>query len=280
MSKIGLALGSGGARGIAHIAFIKVFEELNIKPAGLSGTSMGALIGALYTSGYKSSDLVESLKVFKKHSNYLSFLDFSIFKTSFLKGEALEKYIKKLLPFKNFEDLSIPLKISTCDFWGKKEYIIESGDLLSAIRASLSIPTIFKPVLKDGRILVDGGVVNPVPYDLLKKSCDFIVAVDVAGFREYENKTQMPKFFETFMNTYDILQESVLNAKLKISKPDVLIKANLKDIEFLDFNKYQNILDSVDADAIYLKNKLLEFFGNSKKSFFHKILKACFKKTE
>lgn len=278
MSKIGLALGSGGARGLSHIAFIKVFEDLNIKPHQIAGTSMGALIGALYAAGFSSKDFLEILKTQKKFSSYLSFFDFTIFKGAFLKGDGVEKFIAKLLPVKTFEKLNIPLKISATDFWERKEVVIEAGDLLSAIRASISIPTVFKPILRNETVLIDGGVVNPVPYDLLQNTCDFTVAIDVSGFRTYTNKTQVPKLFESFMNTYDILQDAVLNAKLKISKPDVLIKANIKNIEFLDFHKYQNILGSVNSDADYLKKQLEIYFNNSKKSFFEKIVDSYFKK--
>jgi len=271
MIKLGLALGSGGARGIAHINFIKAFEELNLKPAIISGTSIGALIGAMYASNYTSYDLIKILKD-KKYSLFFKILDLNILNTSSIfEGKAVYNFIKELVPYSSFKALNIPLKIVATDFWSRKQELIEEGDLIGAIRASISIPSVFKPINYNNKILVDGGIVNPVPYDLIKKDCDICIAIDVNGQKEISNK--IPNLIESIINTFEILQEAVLDSKLKLSRPDIYIKVNLKNIGIFDFHKHKKILEQSNLDINLFKNNLIKVLKTKKYS-----IKNIFKK--
>jgi len=271
MTKIGLALGSGGARGIAHINFIKAFEELNIKPSIIAGTSIGALIGAMYASGNTTYDFIKILKD-RKYSLFLKIMDLNILNTSSIfEGKAVYNFIKELVPYSSFKELNIPLKIIATDFWSRKQELIEEGDLIKAIRASISIPSIFKPVNFNNKILVDGGIVNPVPYDVIKNHCDICIAIDVSGQKEISNK--IPNLIESIINTFEILQDAVLDSKLKLSKPDIYIKVSLKNIGVFDFHKHKKILDLSNLDINLFKNNLIKVLKTKKYS-----IKNIFKK--
>jgi len=158
--RIGLTLGSGGAKGLSHIAFIKVLDEKDIKPAVISGTSIGALIGAFYAggmSGLQMEDLFDDMGIRRMGS----MMDPSIFSNSgLLKGKKVEAFLADNLPCRDFSDLPIPLKVVATDFWNREEVVFSSGDLVTAVCASISVPVVMEPKLVEDRVLTDGGAVR------------------------------------------------------------------------------------------------------------------------
>ncbi|MFC2136048.1 patatin-like phospholipase family protein [Bacteroidota bacterium] len=200
MKKIGLALGAGGARGLAHIVCLEAFEELGIKPSIISGTSIGAMVGAPYASGISAQQMRDAVKelVFSKNTKFweihkksdimkmFNFFDPDYKVGGMIKGEKMIKFIHDHMKIDKFEDLQVPLKIVTTNYWNKEEIVFEKGDLLKAIKASYSLPGMFIPVEINGQLLMDGGLVNPLPYDLIEDECDITVAIDVSA-----NKTVM-----------------------------------------------------------------------------------------
>jgi len=293
--KIGLTLGGGGARGICHIEFIKVLDNMNLKPSVISGTSIGAIIGAFYASGLTGkeiNDILDKIDIsnkkidkdisasktegskiekfvddkitdikeyYKKFENIHKMIDISFFKnTSFIYGKGVEKFFNDNLPVKTFEELKIPLKIVATDYWEQKQVIFDSGDLISAIRASMSIPAVFEPVINDDMVLIDGGITNNLPYDIIQDECDITVAIDVSGNVSIPNKVKAPNLFDNIMNSFTILQDSILKYQMKIKTPDIYIKPELIDVGILDFHKANLILKSVENDVIILKNALEE----------------------
>lgn len=293
--KIGLTLGGGGARGICHIEFIKVLDDMNLKPSVISGTSIGAIIGAFYASGLTGkeiNDILDTIDIsnkkidkdisasktegskiekfvddkitdikeyYKKFENIHKMIDISFFKnTSFIYGKGVEKFFNDNLPVKTFEELEIPLKIVATDYWEQKQVIFDSGDLIHAIRASMSIPAVFEPVINDDMVLIDGGITNNLPYDIIQDECDITVAIDVSGNVSIPNKVKAPNLFDNIMNSFTILQDSILKYQMKIKTPDIYIKPELIDVGILDFHKANLILKSVENDVIILKNALEE----------------------
>ena len=293
--KIGLTLGGGGARGICHIEFIKVLDDMNLKPSVISGTSIGAIIGAFYASGLTGkeiNDILDKIDIsnkkidkdnsasktegskiekfvddkitdikeyYKKFENIHKMIDISFFKnTSFIYGKGVEKFFNDNLPVKTFEELKIPLKIVATDYWEQKQVIFDSGDLISAIRASMSIPAVFEPVINDDMVLIDGGITNNLPYDIIQDECDITVAIDVSGNVSIPNKVKAPNLFDNIMNSFTILQDSILKYQMKIKTPDIYIKPELIDVGILDFHKANLILKSVENDVNILKNALEE----------------------
>ena len=254
---IGLALGGGGARGLAHIGFLKILDDLSIKPSMVAGTSIGAMIGALYCSGL-TADQIEITLSDLNLLKWSKLLDISwLSRRGFIRGERIVSLFKTELKIERFEDLAIPLKVIATDFWKKQEIVFDSGYILEAVRASISIPGIFEPIKIENRIYIDGGAVNPLPYDHLLGACDFIIAIDVSGSNnDSEKNTSKPTIFDGLLSTYSIMEEAIINNKMKIYKPDIYIKPNLRNIELLDFHKKDEILKIINDDVLEFKDKL------------------------
>jgi NTE family protein len=259
--RIGLALGGGGARGLCHIEFIKALDEMGLKPSIISGTSIGAMIGGFYAAGISGIEMEEVLeKVGIIEIGKM--VDFSIFgHTGLVKGRGVEEFLEKYLPFRTFEQLPIPLKVVATDYWHRKEVILDSGELIPAIRASISVPAVFVPAVINGTVMIDGGVVNPVPYDIIRNQSDILIAIDVSGTMVPHKKDAKPSMFESVMNSYQILEDAVLGNKMKFVKPDLYIRPALKNIQILEFFKDAQIRKSVRTDVIQFKKDLGKLIG-------------------
>lgn len=258
MKKIGLCLGGGGARGICHIEFLKVLDELHLQPVLISGSSIGAIIGAFYASGLSGNDIAGILDDLSIR-DIPNMLDFSILNfNSLVKGKGVEKFLKKQLPVTRFSDLKIPMKIVATDYWKEEMVVFDQGDLIKAIRASISIPAIFEPVVIDGRVLIDGGVTNNLPYDLLLPECNFLIAIDAAGATSMPEKPKIPNWFDSVMNTFTILQKSILAYQMKNRPPDVYIRPQVKDIGLLEFDKAATVIELVQDDVSKFRQELQE----------------------
>lgn len=198
--RIGLALGGGGARGFGHIPMLEVFDEMNLRPAVIAGCSMGALVGACYAGGMSGKELRKH--VITLMSNKVDFaryvfgtrktkpsdlLSLGGLKSLNLSGERLADIaIPDHLP-KNIEDTIIPLKIIATDYERMEEAVLTSGSLVTAVGASIAIPGLISAPMINGRMHVDGGVTNPVPFDRVREGTDLVVAIDVTG------RPRMPK---------------------------------------------------------------------------------------
>lgn len=175
--KIGLALGGGSVRGLAHIGILKVFETERIPISCIAGTSIGALIGACYASGLNAQRIEEIALT----TRLKDLVDFTEPKTGFIKGRKIEKYIRKLIKNKSFSELEIPLRIIATDLIKGEKVIFKKGDVAKAVRASISLPGVFSSVKIGKKELIDGGMVDPIPVDAVKKmGADIIIAVDLS----------------------------------------------------------------------------------------------------
>jgi NTE family protein len=261
--RIGLALGGGGARGLAHIAILEAFDECGLKPAMISGTSIGALIGAAYASGMSAADIRRYCRAaFARRSALLRHIYYrwrggvwdywrpgspALFKS--------ERIFELVLPAdlpRTFENLAIPFQTVATDFFTQSEYVSASGPLLPAIAASSALPALLTPVMLDGRVLIDGGFVNPLPFDLLKPQTDFVIAVDVSGGAS-ELKDGFPRPMEAVLGAQQIALRSIINAKLKSSAPDLLVRPAVGQFRVLDFRRMDEILTaSAEAKDVVL----------------------------
>ena len=196
--RIGLALGGGGVRGLAHASVLEAFDDLGIRPSVIAGTSMGAIMGAMYGSGVGGREIKDFLRrhrilkedkwsdVIGKRADLLKRL--KAFSPGFSRGGLMraERFLKHLLAGitrSTFEELEIPLIVTATDYWDAREVTLTEGDLMPALQASMAVPGIFAPVVIDGRVLVDGGITNQVPYDHVIGRADFTIAVDVRRAR-------------------------------------------------------------------------------------------------
>ena len=274
MKRIGLTLGGGGARGLCQIGFLKVLDEFNVKPVVISGTSIGAIIGAFYASGLSGKQIEKILDDINFRDLLKMFDPSFLSRTSLIKGRGIEVFLKEKIPASTFEELQIPLKIVATDFWRRNDIVYDSGELIPAIRASMSIPALFKPVVFENRVLTDGGASNILPFDLIREDCDLLIAIDVSGSLSVPATPKIPNWFENIMNTYQIMQSAMVEYQMKSCQPDIYIKPALKDIGILDFEKSHKILRSVQEDVIFLRKELNKHLENKRKTpFFKEIFK-------
>jgi len=268
MKKIGLALGGGGAKGLAHIPMLEVLDELGIKPHCIAGTSIGAIVGSIYACGYSAETIraeIEKMLLVNRESwrdvfnkkellKWFELLDINFRGKGLLKGDKFINYLSETIGVKTFEELEIPLKVVTSDFWNSEQHVIESGDLMSAVKASMGLPGVFTPVEINGKILVDGGGVNPVPHDLLT-DCDFIIAIDVMGDHRLQNP-KAPNSFRAILGMFDIMQKSIIREKLNASPPDIYIKPDIHRVDILDFYKTKKVYEQAEPARLQLKEQL------------------------
>jgi NTE family protein len=257
MKRVGLALGGGGAKGLSHIAFLQALDELGVRPALIAGTSIGAVIGGLYAAGVSGRQLEQLVKDLAFKDLYKMVMDFSILSNSAIyKGKGVEELLSREIPAQTFAELEIPLKVVATDFWNRQEVIFSRGSLITAIRASMAMPALFEPVQLDGKVLIDGGAVNPLPYDLLRPECDLTIAIDVSGEKTYAPDSPVPNMVESILSTFQIMQASIVAAKQKFSQADIYVKPALTNIRVLDFYRYKEILAGVQGEVQGFKDAL------------------------
>ena len=153
--------------------------------------------------------------------------------------------------------------------------VFDSGDLVSAIRASISIPGVFEPIVKDNMVLIDGGVFNNLPYEVLEEHCDFIIAIDVSGTQTKPTKPKVPNMLDNITGTLRIMQNSVVEYQMKKNRPDIYVKPELRDFHILEFESAKKIMKSVKKDVEHFRKQLKENLIDIKdeeKSFFDKII--------
>ena len=191
--KVALALASGGARGLAHIGVIQELESQGYSIGSIAGSSIGALIGGLYAAGTMDA-YAQWVKNLDK-MDVFSLVDFTFGDKGFIRGEKVFKEMQKrgIIPKINIEDLKIPFASIATDIANNKEVVFTEGDLYTAIRASVSIPNVFTPVKCNGGVLIDGGVINPLPVNRVKRfDNDILIAVDINALIPY-SKPKLPK---------------------------------------------------------------------------------------
>lgn len=198
--KIGVALGSGGARGFAHLGVLKSLEDNNISIDYLAGCSMGAIVAAFYGVGHNMNQLIKIATAFKRKF----FLDFTIPKMGFISGKRVKEFLTLFTHNKNFEDLKLPVQVIATDLIKGEKVIFKTGSVAEAVRASISIPGIFVPEKINDRLLVDGGVIDRVPVSVVKDmGSDIIIGVDVSFVKR---DAEITNIYDVIMQSIDILQ--------------------------------------------------------------------------
>lgn len=191
--KIGLALSGGGARGIVHLGVLKGLLEYNLKPQVLSGVSAGAIVGSFYASGYQPDEIMEIIR----KEQVLFLIKPAVSLSGLLDISRTQRFFEKYLPPK-FSNLSHPLTVNATDILNGEAVYFSSGELIPAIQASCAIPLIFKPIYQDGRLLVDGGIIQNLPAEPLVGKCDYLISVSSNPFgrRTREQLTSFAKILE------------------------------------------------------------------------------------
>jgi NTE family protein len=248
--KIGLALGSGGTRGFAHIGVLKVLISENIPIDFLVGSSAGAVIAA-YFAVHGEIESFENLVIKMKKIDFVSLIDFISPKKALIRGTKIQKFIDKLFMYKDFSQVKIPLKIVATDLRRGKEVILTKGNIAQAVLASGTLPGVFPPVSLGKELLVDGGVVNPTPVDVVRKmGAEIILGVDLT----MKGKVNLnnPNIVEVLVRSFDVLRTET--TKLTVGKFDknlVIIKPKISgELNLLDcFNQREEIIKDGEIAA-------------------------------
>ena len=271
--KVGIALGGGAARGLAHIGVLEVLEKERIPIDMIAGTSAGAIVGALFAEGMSAAKIKKELLGMELAKKSWQMVDISLPKTGFIGGKKLIELLKNYIGDIDFSDLKIPFACTSTDIMTGEEVIIDKGSVLEAVRASIAVPVIFAASQYKGRFLVDGGLVDQIPVGIIKDmNADITIAVNVTPrIRKIKKRTYIeqaapynppiekePNMYTIMMNYMSIMNSRAADASLK--KADVVIEPRLADISFTDFKKAEQcILEGEFAaiDALLDIKKLL-----------------------
>jgi NTE family protein len=267
--RIGLALGGGGARGLAHIAMIEAFDELGLKPAVIAGTSMGALIGAAYASGLEARAIRDHAErvlanraqlarlLFSPGDGHgvLDLIEFKLFGPMMVNGETLAKVVFPPGVADFVEATPIPLKVIATDFFARREVLIENGPMGAAVAASIAIPGVISGSRIDGRLMVDGGITNPVPFDHLHAASDIVVAVDVIG-GPVERPAKEPSNLDLALGSSQVMMRQVARLMREKRAPDIYIEPLVDQFRVLEYFRAHEILTAAAPAKDELKRQL------------------------
>ena len=209
--RVALVLAGGGARGVAHIGAIEELERQGFEISAVAGTSMGALVGGVYASGYLEP-FKEWMRALDKYKVF-SLVDFALSTEGLVKGDRVMEAMKELVPDVQIERMPVPFAAVAADLLTGDEVVLDSAGLYDAIRASISIPSVFRPVHRDGRVLVDGGTVNPLPLNRVRREeGDLLVAVDVSarfGADSVRRANASLNYYKVLIASSQIMQQRI-----------------------------------------------------------------------
>jgi len=274
---VALVLSSGGARGLAHIGVIEELEQQGFNICSVSGTSIGALIGGIYASGHLQ-EFKEWISKLDKMDVY-HLIDLTISTQGFIKGEKVFTHLNKMIGDCNIEDLKIHYCAIAADITNKKEVVFSSGSLLNAMRASAAMPTIFKPLISNDRLLVNGAMINPLPVDAVRRTGhDILVAVNLNAnipyikpvvkrksetkrryldkekikfLRERESVFSLKKYntnkigyYNIIIRSLNMLEDKLTDITIEKYRPDILVNISRNAAETFDFHRSAEIIEA------------------------------------
>jgi NTE family protein len=267
MKSFALALGAGGARGLAHIAIIEALDEMGVTPAAVAGSSIGAVIGAGYAAGLTGRAMRRHLiklahdrgEVLRRVMAARAVAWSEILGAGF--GNPLvvdatkfyDAFLGEMLP-DDFSALKVPFIAVATDLHARAAVTFTAGPLKVAVAASMAVPGLVRPVELDGRVLVDGGAVDPLPFGCLRGKADVTVAVDVSG--GVGERPSVPDPWEALFSTISVMSHTIVSHKLKESPPDLLLRPNIGIFRMLDFFQASAILRAAEPIKAELKDRL------------------------
>lgn len=260
---IAIAFGGGGARGLAHIHAIEALDELGVKPVIIAGSSIGALMGAGMASGLTGKEIRDYTRAIlgsraevasrmwrARPGSFAEMMEGGLRFGQFNAERIVKSFLPGAVP-DTFEALEIPLRVTGTDYYGHRLAVFEKGDLHSALAASAAIPAVFRPVRRDGRIYIDGGIYNPVPFDVIENEADILVAIDVVGAPTVSGG-KPPTSMELMFGATQLMMQSIIAHKLQKKRPDILVRPPVSRFRVLDFLK----IDAILAETASIKDEV------------------------
>jgi len=263
--KIGIALGAGSARGWSHIGVLRVLEKAGIKPQIVCGSSIGALVGAVYAD--QDLDALEEWVLDLTWRKVLGFFDIS-FNGGFLKGAKLISFLQDNLLEKEVEDLALPFGAVATDLRSGREIWLREGRAADVVRASIATPGLFTPCELGGRLLVDGALVNPVPVSLCRAmGADFVIGVDLGSSLAgrhvgAQGGERQPNMIEVVAESINIMQVRITRSRLAGEPADALITPRLGDMGVLDYHRAAESIKEGCAAAELMLPQIRQLLGN------------------
>jgi NTE family protein len=262
-----LALGAGGARGLAHIAIVEALDEMGIKPAAISGSSIGAVIGAGYAAGLTGRAMRHHLlnlahnpgEVWRRVTGARAVPWSQFFGAGFGNplavdpGKFYDAFLGDVLP-EDFSHLGISFSAIATDLHAREGIVFTSGPLRPAVAAAMAVPGLVRPLEHEGRMLVDGGAVDPLPFGCLRSKADVIVAVDVSGGAEAIGSALDP--WSNLMATISVMGHTIVQHRLKEGAPDLVLRPNIGIFRMLDFFQASAILRAAEPIKGEVKTRL------------------------
>lgn len=257
-----VAFGGGGARGLSHIHVIEILDELGIRPMAISGSSIGAIMGAGMAAGMSGAEIHDYARSLLGDGSSLASRMWRLRPTNLRQAVGglrmtqfnIERILRAMLPPEipeDFADLKIPLKVTATDFFGHSLVVNEEGSLYSALAASAAIPALFKPIRRDGRLLIDGGIYDPVPYDLLMDVADIVIAIDVVG-GPHGRSSRNPNSIDLMLGASQLMMQSIIANKLTRQRPAIFLRPPVSGFRVLDFLK----IDAVMRESEPIRDEL------------------------
>lgn len=232
--KVALVLSMGGARGIAHIGVIEELLRRDYEITSIAGSSMGAMVGAMYASG-KLEECKEWLSSWDKRKMW-ELVDLTLSRDGLVKGDRFIKELKQIIPDMNIEDLPIPYVAMATDIVRDEEVRFDSGNLFDAIRASISIPMLFRPLRKDGMVLIDGGILNPLPLSHVHRTeGDILIAVDVNAPIDTGRKKKISPY-NMLTESSRMMMQQIIRYQVERYQPDIMIRMSGNAYDMMEFH--------------------------------------------
>jgi len=266
--RLGLALGSGSARGWAHIGVIRALEERGVKPDLVCGSSIGALVGAAYAAG--ELDRFEKWVSGLAWTTVVRLMDLT-WRGGLIRGARLFTLFRSIFQDREIDELPIPYGCIATELASGRELWLRHGDVLDAVRASCAMPGLFTPVVRDGAVLVDGGLVNPVPVSMCRAlGADLVIAVDLSwaklgpyrrGKVTGKEGAEIPSIFNVFTTALDIVEMRVARSRLAGEPADVLITPLLPDFATMDFHRAKEAIEEGRAAVARMGPLLDQILG-------------------
>lgn len=267
MKTFALALGAGGARGLAHIAVIEALDEMGARPTAIAGSSIGAVIGAGYAAGLTGRAMRRHLigiahnrgevlrRVMAARAVAWSDLLGAGFGNPLVvdAGKFYDAFLAELLP-ESFADLTIPFLAVAADLHRREAVLLTEGLLKPAIASAMAVPGLVQPVEVDGRVLIDGGTVDPLPFTALRGKADVVLAIDVSG--GVADGKGVPDPWESLFAAISIMGHTIVTEKLKSGAPDLVLRPNIGIFRMLDFLQASAILRVAEPIKAEVKERL------------------------
>jgi NTE family protein len=267
--RIGVALGSGSARGLAHIAYIEALDELGLTPTVIAGSSIGALIGSGWANGMSGAELREhayavlgslqqiATTLWNRNRPSLSQLLETGLSLQVNSLGIANAFLPEGFP-DDFAHLKVPFHVVSTDFYSWKEVVFSDGPLRPAIAASMAIPSVFRPVALNGSYFLDGGVTNPLPLNLVAPHADVTIGIDVHRTADPGLKVIEPSLLDAAVVATEIMSERLVDATLLQYRPDVYVRADVGAFASQEFWRVREIVDNASVDKDRFKRAVAD----------------------